>query len=80
MIDMIWEYYRDSKGLNSCLNCEFYYRHMSSHPVDVQHIMNVNNLTEYQFGQKMCVKHYEFVFMSWCCGDFLALPEHNKIF
>jgi hypothetical protein len=79
MVDMIWEYYRKADCTNSCLNCEFYWRHMSSEKYDVQDLMNKNNIKEYERGQKLCIKHKEFVFMSWSCGEFLELPEHNRM-
>ena len=60
------------------MNCQHYFRYMKSNLYDIEHMMQVNGIKEYKQGQKMCIKHKEFVFFTWSCGSFLELPEINK--
>jgi hypothetical protein len=68
MNEFLFEYYYDPTRKECCLNCVHYFRHMKGW--DVNQIMEINKITEYKFGQKICIKHKIFVFMSDACGHF----------
>lgn len=66
MNELLFEYYYDPARVKCCLNCVYYFRHMK----DVRQVMEVNKITEIKFGQKICIKHNIFVFLSDACGYF----------
>jgi len=63
---LLFPYYMDRS--KPCLTCQHYNRATSVRDA-IRMVEDSEDKIEYEYGQKLCLKHKVFVYFNWNCGE-----------
>ena len=74
--DLLFPEYMDAK--KPCVSCVFYCKCHSvwGTVMQVEKERSRGEKIEYQYGQKFCLRHKEYVFFNWNCGAYVKREKY----